>query len=412
MTRPDFSRCYGITHSPEGLPIVREPKLLKVGIGIPKGRGIHVYMTVDKSDRQVWCVAVGTNKDNTKREAFNKRADAEAFYFDKIKSAPERKHPVKLPYFTFSRMTGDGAMVADFDAIEAHGVMPQEIDIVFLSDSPLEAAYAMWSTAELRCKGDGLNAMRIASMATTADEKASIDGKYFPIVDGCATKGCRYATGEPPPCKPSGDLKFQLANNLRVGGTAYFHTTGYRSISQMFSALHVFRTLTGGGDPDMGRIAGIPFRFVVRPYQTKHNGQVATQYGVSLEFRAETVAALRTRMIEQASEFRAMVGPGTPTRQIAAPGDDNGIIDEDMGDESAQAAALNSEFMTATDGDEPESKPDPVITQTEAAKEALKARMRSRQAKPAVVTPEPEVIEAPASMAAEAPLEPPDMELF
>lgn len=375
--RPDFTRCFGITHMADGgAPIIREPKLLKVGIGVPKGVGIHAYRA-----QGVWKIAVGAKTADTKVYKAQTRAEAEAMYWHLREKAPAKNFPSKLPYFTFSRQTGDGSLVPDFEAIEAHGDTPQEIDIVFLTDQPLEASYAMWSTAELRCKGDGINALRALAGASGAEEKRlaaeahqARGEKYFPIVDGCATRGCRFTQGEPPPCKPSGSLKFQLANNLRVGGTAYFHTTGYRSISQLFSSLYTFRTLTGGGDPERGRIAGIPFKMVVRPYQTKHDGKVATQYGVSLEFRAETVAALRTKLIEQATQFRTLISiPGAApaaiqgarideSRQLTAgPVEDlpEGIIDDDLGDEQQQAAMMASEFGAVDAAVEETGEPEP-----------------------------------------------------
>src|ERR1700722_5319639 len=43
-TRPDFGRIYGITFDPTTkAPMVRAPRVLKVGIGIPKGRAIQVF---------------------------------------------------------------------------------------------------------------------------------------------------------------------------------------------------------------------------------------------------------------------------------------------------------------------------------------------------------------------------------
>lgn len=375
--RPDPARCYGITHMPGGAPIIREPKLLKVGIGVPKGVGIHAYKA-----EGVWKIAVGTKRDNMKIHTATSRADAEKLYWDLRATAPQRQAPAKLPYFTFSQQHGDGTLVPDFDAIDAHGEMPQEIDIVFLSDTPLEASYAMWATAELRCKGDGMNAMRICTMAhgeekSFADQFAAAGEKYFPIVGGCATAGCPFTKGEPAPCKPSGDLKFQLANNLRVGGTAYFHTTGYRSISQLFSSLYLFRTLTGGGDAERGRIAGIPFKMVVRPYQTRHKGMVATQYGVSLEFRAETVQALRVKLIEQATQFRTLISMPAPEthRQIESGVEAPSLeaageyfpVDEDLGDEEAQAAVMEQEFESAAGAiveDDSNAEPQVSVIQT------------------------------------------------
>lgn len=374
--RPDFTRCFGITHMPGGAPIIREPKLLKVGIGVPKGVGIHVHRA-----EGVWKITVGTKRDNMRVTTAATRAEAEKIYWDLRKSAPQRQAPAKLPYFTFTRQAGDGVLVPDFDAIEAHGDTPTEIDIVFLSDQPLEASYAMWATAELRCKGDGIHGMRIITMAQGDEERAlateanARGEKFFAIVDGCATRGCRFTKGEPAPCKPSGDLKFQLANNLRVGGTAYFHTTGYRSISQLFSSLYMFRTLTGGGDPERGRIAGIPFKMCVRPYQSRHNGIIAQQYGVSLEFRAETVAALRHKLIEQATQFRTLISIPAPDahRQLEVPeqaapsaletAGEYIPVDDDLGGEEMQAAVMAQEFESVAAGAVEDESPEPETEQ-------------------------------------------------
>jgi hypothetical protein len=346
---------YGITHRPDGSPIVREPKLLKVGIGKPKGPAIAVW--IDRKGK--WKVEVGFDNKSGKAQvtAFDKRADAEQFYRQQKQNAPTCRFPRKNPYFGFTRQVADGTFEPDFAAIEAHGPVPTEIDIVFFDDNPFFGGYQMWSASELQCRGDGINAERVLALASTPEEKELAEDcrakklKYFPIIDGCWVSGkCKYA-GEA--CKPGGDLKFQLAKNLRIGGTAYFHTTGFRSSSQLFSCLHRFKCLTGGGVPERGYLVGIPFKMVLRPYKTNHNGQASTQYGASLEFRAETVEALVKNMIEQGMQFRSaqQVPQLTPTapRQIAAPevpmieAAPEEVIDEGE-DETMQAKAMASEF--------------------------------------------------------------------
>ena len=52
-------------------------------------------------------------------------------------------------------------------------------------------------------------------------------------------------------CKPSGDLRFVLADFPRLGSVCRIHTSSYRSIRQIHSALEEIQTFTGG------RLAGI-----------------------------------------------------------------------------------------------------------------------------------------------------------
>ena len=319
---------YGLTHEGDGTPRVIEPKTTKVGIGLAKGKAIHVYL--DMAGK--WVVMVGKDP-----KRFETKVEAKAFYRQAKPNAPERAYPQRLPYFTFSRIAPTGDHEPDWDAIESHGPLPVEIDLVFTKDEPLAASYQMWGSSERKCEGDGINAMRVISMASTdaekdlADEAERNGEKYFPIVNGCYTRGCPYGKGQgdkPPACKPHGRLLFQLLNAPRLGGTAYFDTTGWRSISQLFSCISTFKAVTGRGDAANGFVAGIPLKMVLRPYRTQHNGKATTQYGVALEFRADSAFDLKRQLIEHGVAFRlADVG----LRQLApapdpvdiAPGDDD-----------------------------------------------------------------------------------------
>jgi hypothetical protein len=390
---------FGITHETDGSLILREPRILKVGIGLPRGRALNCWIHNDGR----WYFRIGVKGSDGKLKfetatprGLTTRAEAEAFYRDNYKKAELCNYPRKLSFFTFTRpvTSDDGGEVfePDFEAIEAHGTMPTEIDIVFLDDNPFSGAYQMWSASELRCKGDGVNALRVLSMASTPEEKAlageakAAGEKYFPIMAGCWTGGCPYSKEavddrgrpQPSPCKPGGDLKFQLARNIRVGGTAYFHTSGYRSISHIFSSLERIKTLTGG------RLAGIPLKMVLRPYKTKHNGQTAVQYGVGLEFRAEDIESLRKNLMEQAFKFRAAIAP--QRHLLDAPAET--VIDE--GDETPIGAqAIADEFYAAaSEEDEPSAAPNPAAAATEAKTAELAEKLaKTRGSRPAAAAP-------------------------
>lgn len=385
VNRPIPGVLYGITHSLDGELIIREPKVLKVGIGLPKGPALNAWMAPDGT----WRLTNGYKEPDKRTISFATKKECEAAFWRNLPTAKACHYPRKIPFFTFSKPTiqdGKEIFVPDFDAIEAHGPAPTEIDIVLLDDSPFSGAYQMWSSSELRCKGDGVNAMRLVTLAT-AEEKPAADAataageKYFPL-EGCWTGGCPYSKetlkdGKPQPsaCKPGGDLKFQLAGNIRVGGTAYFHTTGYRSISSIFSSLHQIQGLTGG------RLRGIPLKMVLRPFRSNHDGQAATQYFVALEFRAPDVETLRRKLLETVFEFRRIAGvePVVRQRMIEPPAKmlesaaTVGQVDEEADDDPPIGAeAMAAEFYPEGDGETggegvPDGQPAPAASAPAAA---------------------------------------------
>jgi hypothetical protein len=55
---------YGLTHSIEtGLPIIKEPKVLKVGIGVPRGRAISIFIWRGK-----WVLRFGVYEGNKQKQ--------------------------------------------------------------------------------------------------------------------------------------------------------------------------------------------------------------------------------------------------------------------------------------------------------------------------------------------------------
>jgi Recombination directionality factor-like len=365
--RPLPGIMYGITHEEDGSLRIREPKLLKVGIGMPKGRALFAWLTREDGVNS-WRLTRGYKKDDMATLKFATRAECESAYGKALANAPICPYPRKLSFFTFTRpvVTDAGEeFMPDFEAIESHGPVPTEIDVVFVDDDPFTGQYQMWSSSELKCWGDGLNALRVFTMFPAGSTPPG--EKWIPIENGCWLRGCPFARGEngkPSACKPGGDLKFQLANNIRVGGTSYFHTTGFRSISQIFSSLSRIKMLTNG------RLRGLPLKMTLRPYKVKpEGGKPATQYGVALELRSEDMAALRKLLMQNLWESPAIA---TPVRMIEGP------------EEVIAAGSMTAEFYpesTERDDDEEEEATEPVkasppiATATAAKTEALKEKL-------------------------------------
>lgn len=424
--RPIPGVLFGITHTLEGAPIIREARVLKVGIGVPKGRGLNVWIHTDG----LWYLQISRKGPDGRivhesiKEGLKTRKEAEAFFREHYKRAEVVPYPRKLPYFTFTRpvLQADGTEVLepDFDAIEAHGPVPREIDVVFLDDNPFEGAFQMWSASQLLCKGDGMIAERVVELGLkgTPDEQAAAQlakangERLFPVINDCWTNGCRFSKEfenrgklQPSPCKPGGDLKFQLANNIRVGGTAYYHTSGYRSISQIFSSLERIKGLTGG------RVAGIPLKMLLRPYRTRHNEQTATQYGVSVEFRAQDIQAVRKNLMEQAWKFRELaVVPHPPqeTRHYLDAPENPAVSDEPEDDPPVSAQLMVDEYYPDGGGEDDDSggpapAPQGAEAATNAKTTALAEKLAAKKRKqPETADAEPAT--APVQNAAPAPV--------
>jgi hypothetical protein len=349
IPRPE-NRCYGITHDLVGNPKIVEPKALKVGIGLPKGKAIHVY--IDRESR--WVIQIGGGRD-AKRTRFekDKRRDAQRFYYEQKRQAPERKYPERLEYFTFTHVGADGDHEPDWENIDSHGPLPTEINIVFLNEEPFSTNYQFYTTTALQCRGDGLVASRINTLAQTKEEKdlakLAIERgeQYFPIVNGCWVNGCPYSKptdNRPAPCRPMSRLVFQLKNDPRLGGAAVYNSAGYRSMRQIFSSIELIKAFT------RGRIAGIPITMVLRPYKVVHDGKSTKQYGVSLEYRANSALELKQTLIEHSARYIA--AGEEPLRQLeSGPVHDIPakviVIPEDY------PAAIAAEFEPADASDDP-----------------------------------------------------------
>jgi hypothetical protein len=163
----------------------------------------------------------------------------------------DRNHPTKLDHFVFLRKKKSANRIGwevDPELTEHYGNECGELDIMLIDDdieNVFPSSYAWWTATERKCWGDGTTATRRTA------EKPS--GQPW---TGCGSGCPELLSGQ---CKPSGDLRFVLADFPRLGSVCRIHTCSYRSIRQIHSALQEIQTFTGG------RLAGITAKLTVRP---------------------------------------------------------------------------------------------------------------------------------------------------
>ena len=403
LPRPEFGKIYGLTYDARTkLPMIRTPRVLKVGIGIPKGKAVHIFM--HNGD---WIIRFGVwEKSGDKNKLVmktvyrgnqnglsNKRADVEAWYNAHKQDAAVSNRPQKIPHFTFTRRTiveDEGGKPVevfepDFEAIEAHGDSPRRIPVMLMADNPLSQELAMWSASELKCHGDGIIAERVLSMGSAKDDNWKIAkdaGEKMFVYSPCG-RACQYFGRE---CKPHSQLQMQLSHALRIGATAYFTTTGVVSAGQLFSSLtDIAEAIHNKGLS----LRGMPMDLVLSSFRANHEGKPSVQPCVFLDLRASSRKELDKILADNAW---VPVKLEDGVKQIEAP------ISEAAGMYDAEpetlAPAINAEFSDPEfDDDEPvTTEATPAATATQAKTEALSEKLRKqKEAEPAKVEVKAEV---------------------
>ena len=165
--------------------------------------------------------------------------------------------------------------------------------------------------------------------------------------------GCpELASGQ---CKPGGDLRFVLADFIRLGSVCRIHTCSYRSIRQIHSALQEIQTCTGG------RLAGITAKLTVRPEEATYfdrkekRKKTSSIWALSLEVEGDDMRKLVANLTENARLF-------AETRKLLG---SSGKVLEVVEDEQEQAPEVAAEFYPPSQNGSPETESTEAAPSTE-----------------------------------------------
>ena len=240
----------------------------------------------------------------------------------------DRNHPLKLDHFVFLRKKKSANRVGwevDPELTEHYGGECRELHIMFIDDdieNVFPSSYAWWTATQRKCWGDGTTAIR----RTTEKPGGQ---PWTTCGSGCP----ELAAGQ---CKPSGDLRFVLANFPQLGSVCRIHTCSYRSIRQIHSALQEIQTFTGG------RLAGITAQLTARPEEARYfdrkekRKKTSSIWALSLEVEGEDMEKLIANLTENAKPF-------AESRRLLGSSDK---ILEVMEDEQEQAPEVAAEFYS------------------------------------------------------------------
>jgi hypothetical protein len=235
-------------------------------------------------------------------------------------------HPTKLDHFVFLRKKKSSNRIGwevDPELTEHYGEECHDLHIMLIDDdieNIFPSSYAWWTATERKCWGDGTSATR------RTREKPGGE-PWTTCGSGCP----ELASGQ---CKPSGDLRFVLADFPRLGSVCRIHTCSYRSIRQIHSSLQEIQTFTGG------RLAGITAKLTVRPeedtyFDRKERRKKTTSFwALSLEVEGDDMRKLIANLTENArlfAESRRLLGSGVKVLEVVE-------------DEQEQAPEVAAEF--------------------------------------------------------------------
>lgn len=238
----------------------------------------------------------------------------------------DRNYPSKLDHFVFLRKNKTAKGVEwepDQELMKHYGSECKSFEIMLIDDdidNVFSTAYSWWTPTERKCWGDG-------TQATPRTPEHPTGEPWTPCGSQCAdlTAGL---------CKPSGDLRFVLADFPRLGSVCRIHTSSYRSIRQIHSALEEIQTFTGG------RLASITAKLVVRPEQISYfdrkerRKKTTTIWALSLEVDGDDIRKLVAKLTGNArlfAETRKSLGWADRAIQVAE-------------DEDEQAPEITAEF--------------------------------------------------------------------
>jgi hypothetical protein len=260
----------------------------------------------------------------------------------------DRNHPTKLDHFLFLRKKKSANRVeweADPELTRHYGEQCRELHIMLIDDdveNVFPNSYAWWTATERKCWGAGVSATR------RTPEKPG--GQPWPQCgNGCPELAACL-------CKPSGDLRFVLADFPRLGSVCRIHTSSYRSIRQIHSALQEIQTFTGG------RLAGITAKLTVRPEEATYfdrkekRKKTSSIWALSLEVEGDDMRKLIANLTENARLF-------AETRKLLSSG---GKVLEVVEDEQEQAPEITAEFYPVSLNSSSATEPTEAASPTEA----------------------------------------------
>jgi len=229
----------------------------------------------------------------------------------------DRNYPLKLDHFVFLRKkktTKGVEWEPDPELTRHYGGECRAVQVMLIDDdidNVFPTAYAWWTATERKCWGDGTQATRRTPTHPNGEP-------WTP----CGSQCQELAAGL---CKPGGDLRFVLADFPRLGSVCRIHTSSYRSIRQIHSALEEIQTFTGG------RLAGITAKLVVRPEEAvyldrkEQQKKTTTIWALSLEVDGEDIRKLVANLTGNArlfAETRRRLGWGDRAIEVVEDEDD------------------------------------------------------------------------------------------
>jgi hypothetical protein len=248
----------------------------------------------------------------------------------KISQKTGKEYPVETDYF-----------VCPSEVMHFYGENPKELHIMFPLNDPeslFPQAYKWYgSSAGLKCKGDGITALRLNEETGEMEERE-----------------CPCDLLEQGKCNQRASLVFMLPD-VRISGVYQIDLSSYHSIVDINSGLDYALSLLGG------RIAMVPFILKRVPRETHNEGKKQIHYTLQLELDINLKEAKRIRDGENVFAWQNKRYEIEPPAQDINPAlekkEDGAIIEEEEEKEIKEVSEKNPENQKQNSKDLPEKEP-------------------------------------------------------
>lgn len=220
----------------------------------------------------------------------------------KISKKTSKEYPVETDYF-----------VCPAEIQRIYGDEPKELNIMFPLNDPealFPQAYKWYgSSAGLKCKGDGITALRLNEETGEMEERE-----------------CPCDLLEEGKCKQRASLVF-IIPDVKIGGVYQIDLSSYHSIVDINSGLDYALDLLNG------RIAMIPFKLKRVPTETHNEGKKQVHYTLKLELGIDLKEALKIRegqilFANQHWQYE-IEPPSQESNPVLETSEDGAVIEED-----------------------------------------------------------------------------------
>ena len=200
-----------------------------------------------------------------------------------------KEYPAEVSYF-----------VVPPEVAAIYGEQPKELDVMFPTEDEhmiFPQAYKWYVANGLRCKGNGLTAMRRRENLADGERVPLTNGETSTDPNALVEVACPCPLLESGKCSQAASLMVFLPT-VSLGGVYQIDTGSFHNIVRINSAIDLVRSVAG-------HISLVPLKLIRQPEEIQYEGTKATHYLLQLVLNANLAEVAQMRGNSQVIISRA-----------------------------------------------------------------------------------------------------------